>query len=64
MHDKLKEILAEKEREVEELKEAMPSFYGRSPMPLRNFRNGIIGKRGAAVIAEIKFASPSAGIIR
>lgn len=62
MHDKLKEILVEKEKEVAKLRETMSVFDGHGP-PLRNFRDGILGKRGATVIAEIKFASPSAGII-
>ncbi|HIJ41454.1 MAG TPA: hypothetical protein HPP90_10340 [Deltaproteobacteria bacterium] len=63
MHDKLKEILAEKEREVKKLKEAIPIFDGEVP-PFRNFREAILRKGTATVIAEIKFASPSAGIIR
>ena len=64
MHDKLKEILVEKEREVQKLREAMPVFDWEVTPPLRNFRKALLGKRGATVIAEIKFASPSAGIIR
>ena len=62
MHDKLKEILVEKKREVAKLRETMSVFDGHGP-PLRNFRDGIRGKRGAAVVAEIKFVSPSAGVI-
>ena len=39
-------------------------MMGRCASFPRNFREGIRGKDGAAVIAEIKFASPSAGVIR
>ena len=42
----------------------MPPFDGEKASSPRNFREGIRGKDGAAVIAEIKFASPSAGVIR
>lgn len=62
MHDKLKEILVEKEREVANLRERMSVFDKDAP-PLRNFRDGVHRKKGATVIAEIKFASPSAGVI-
>jgi len=65
MHAKLAEILEEKEKEVECLKK------GRNPFPadhfsggIRDFKKALTSNDGIDLIAEIKFGSPSAGIIR
>jgi indole-3-glycerol phosphate synthase len=64
MHQKLKEIIEEKEKEVARLKEnGIGSVDGDIP-PLRDFRAAISCSGKINLIAEIKFASPSAGTIR
>jgi indole-3-glycerol phosphate synthase len=65
MHAKLAEILEEKKREVKRLKKgrlALPEehFSG----SIRNFKRALASNDGIDLIAEIKFGSPSAGIIR
>mgnify|MGYP001424993824 FL=1 len=67
----LNEIIAEKKREVSTAKENV-SFIelereGKNCAPLRNFTDSlrsVISRREPAVIAEIKRASPSKGLIR
>ena len=64
MHAKLVEILEEKNKEVERLKK------GRLALPEDHFSSGIrdfkkaLTSKGIGLIAEIKFGSPSQGIIR
>jgi len=61
----LAEILEEKKKEVAHLKK------GRHPLPadhfsdnVRDFKKALMSNDGVDLIAEIKFGSPSAGIIR
>lgn len=64
MHHRLAEILAEKQNEVKRLKKVMP-FKGDHNLPaLRDFKAAISAPQQINLIAEIKFASPSAGFIR
>jgi indole-3-glycerol phosphate synthase len=65
MHAKLIEILEEKKKEVKRLKK------GRLALPedhfsdnVRDFKKALTSNAGIDLIAEIKFGSPSAGIIR
>jgi indole-3-glycerol phosphate synthase len=60
LHSKLKEILKQKEEEIKELKGRSFKFH---ELPKRSFSEALLSK-GISLIAEIKFASPSAGIIR
>ena len=65
MHSRLAEILKEKQTEVIQLKKngVLPS--GDKDLPsIRDFKNAIHVPDKISLIAEIKFASPSAGIIR
>jgi len=64
MHSRLKEILLEKEKEVALLKKAARPEQGRADMTRRDFKNALSGSDNVSLIAEIKFASPSAGTIR
>ena len=64
MHQKLKEIIEQKHREVSILKkEGIPAVENEIP-PLRDFRKAISVPGRINLISEIKFASPSAGTIR
>jgi len=65
MHAKLAEILEAKRIEVEKLKKAAPMTSAKrlSETP-RNFKRALTSDGGISLIAEIKFGSPSAGIIR
>ena len=63
MHKRLAEILAEKKKEVARLKKAMPA-ESRDLPPIRDFKAAISAPQQVNLIAEIKFASPSAGSIR
>jgi len=65
MHSQLLKILKEKEQEVNRLKKAGVSI-GRDmkALPVRNFKTAISVPGRINLIAEIKFASPSAGVIR
>jgi indole-3-glycerol phosphate synthase len=64
MHRRLKEILAEKKNEVENLKRA-PAFEVDHRLPVqRDFKAAISAPQRINLIAEIKFASPSDGLIR
>jgi indole-3-glycerol phosphate synthase len=64
VHQRLKEILAEKKKEVERLKRA-PAPEADYDLPgRRDFKAAISAPHKISLIAEIKFASPSAGLIR
>lgn len=64
MHANLAEILAEKRKEVDVLKNRNWSTYGGNNVPpIRDFKGVISVPDKISLIAEIKFASPSAGII-
>lgn len=65
MHPRLKEILAHKRSEVEILrKRGLPDTGEKSFFPVRDFKKAISRPDRMGLIAEIKFASPSAGVIR
>ena len=64
MHQRLAEILAEKKNEVARLKKGMPTEIDLNIPPLRDFKAAISVSGRINLIAEIKFASPSAGRIR
>ena len=64
MHQKLKEIIEQKYKEVAVLKkEGIPDIDCEIP-PLRDFKKAISAPGKINLISEIKFASPSAGSIR
>ena len=65
MHSRLVEILAEKQREVAKLKKSGIPVHGDSDLSRsNNFARAISVPNRIGLIAEIKFASPSAGTIR
>jgi indole-3-glycerol phosphate synthase len=64
MHIRLAQILAEKQSEVARLKKSMPINLEINVPPLRDFKTAISIPHKISLIAEIKFASPSAGLIR
>jgi indole-3-glycerol phosphate synthase len=64
MHQRLAEILAEKKIEVARLKKATPFDAIHGVPPPRDFKTAISCPPAIGLIAEIKFASPSAGLIR
>jgi indole-3-glycerol phosphate synthase len=65
MHSRLKEILAEKRKEVGILKKGGVSTGRENDIPpTRDFKGAISIPDRICLIAEIKFASPSAGVIR
>lgn len=65
MHLRLLEILEEKKREVTGLKEQGIPTPGEKDLPgIRDFKSAIARPGRINLIAEIKFASPSAGTIR
>jgi indole-3-glycerol phosphate synthase len=65
VNSRLAEILVEKREEVHRLKErGLPWNRVHDPSPPRDFRGAISVPDRVNLIAEIKFASPSAGIIR
>jgi indole-3-glycerol phosphate synthase len=63
MHQRLAGILAEKKTEVARLKKTM-RFNAINDVPPRDFKAAISVPPEIRLIAEIKFASPSAGLIR
>jgi indole-3-glycerol phosphate synthase len=64
MHRRLAQILVEKQNEVARLKKSMPANREIDLPPLRDFKTAISVPQKVGLIAEIKFASPSAGLIR
>ncbi|MEJ2730143.1 MAG: indole-3-glycerol phosphate synthase TrpC [Deltaproteobacteria bacterium] len=64
MHQRLTEILSHKKDEVARLKMTESFQWDKKPLPLRDFKAAISKQPGIRLIAEIKFASPSAGLIR
>lgn len=64
MHQKLREIIEEKKKEVERLKNVTLWGMDNDLLALRDFKGAISTPGRINLIAEIKFASPSAGIIR
>ena len=64
MHRRLAEIIAEKKNEVAKLKKAMPAEIDGNLPPIRDFKAAVSAPQQINLIAEIKFASPSAGPIR
>ena len=64
MHQKLREILEVKKREVALLKKEKSVFKDIDIPPIRDFKKTISSQGYISLISEIKFASPSAGTIR
>jgi indole-3-glycerol phosphate synthase len=64
MHQKLKEIIEQKHKEIALLKKEGISQPDINIPPLRDFKKAISTPNRINLIAEIKFASPSAGTIR
>ncbi len=64
MHQLLEQILQEKQKEVARLKNVMQVEGDNDLPPRRDFRAAISVPEKISLIAEIKFASPSAGLIR
>jgi len=64
MHKRLAEILAEKKNEVARLKKERPVYRDHNLPPIRDFKAAVSAPQQINLIAEIKFASPSAGRIR
>ena len=65
MNSRLAEIISEKDNEVKSLKDlGLPHSRGDNLPPIRDFEGAISKPNRINLIAEIKFASPSAGIIR
>ncbi len=65
MHSRLTEILAHKREEIIALKNTRPGADTQHELPpVRDFKGALRMNEGISVIAEIKFASPSAGPIR
>jgi len=65
VHPRLKEILAHKRSDVENLRRrGLPADRRKGFSPVRDFKKAISRPGRIGLIAEIKFASPSAGVIR
>lgn len=65
MHSRLIEILDEKQKEVARLKRrGLPAKSNVAATDVRDFKDAISRQDRVGLIAEIKFASPSAGVIR
>ncbi len=64
MHNRLKEILDHKRNEVDDLrKRGLPERSDDDLPPPRDFKAAVATPGKIRLIAEIKFASPSAGVI-
>jgi indole-3-glycerol phosphate synthase len=64
MHRRMNEILGHKRREVENLRKKGLCISGENDLsPIRDFKTAISLPGRISLIAEIKFASPSAGVI-
>ena len=64
MNSLLAEILIEKRKEVDRIRErGVSASRGKSILPIRDFKAAISAPSKINLIAEIKFASPSTGII-
>lgn len=64
MHKQLLKIIDAKKQEVKKLKREGINFKDNDLPPARDFRKALSKPGGVNLIAEIKFASPSAGLIR
>ncbi len=64
MHHRLIEILDRKKDEVAELRRVLPLREIHDLPPMRDFKTALSDPQKIGLIAEIKFASPSAGSIR
>jgi indole-3-glycerol phosphate synthase len=65
VHPRLKDILVHKRSEVENLRKKGLLSTGRKSFPVvRDFKKAVSRPDRIGLIAEIKFASPSAGVIR
>src|SRR5687768_16968782 len=68
MIDILREIVAAKQRELAARRERTPlstlEARLRTAPPVRDFRAALLSGPGVGVIAEVKKASPSAGVLR
>jgi indole-3-glycerol phosphate synthase len=64
MHSKLAAILSAKRDEVSRLRANIPAGAPEDLPPLRDFRAALSAPDKIGLIAEIKFASPSAGLIK
>jgi len=65
MHSKLTAILAEKEKQIERLRRSGPPIGTMTEIPSpRDFRAAVSRPGRVNLIAEIKFASPSEGMLR
>jgi len=65
MHSRLEVVLAEKRKEVARLKKrGLSTVRSDNLPPIRDFKGAISRPNRINLIAEIKFASPSAGVIR
>jgi indole-3-glycerol phosphate synthase len=65
MHSRLQEILKKKQEEIETLRRhGLPRPKDNPIPPIRNFKAAISVPNRINLIAEVKFASPSAGLIR
>ncbi len=65
MHSRLIEIIDEKKREVAQLKQkGLPAESPAEGLKTRDFKAALASQDRTDLIAEIKFASPSAGVIR
>jgi indole-3-glycerol phosphate synthase len=62
MHHLLEKILREKQKEVARLKTKIQPEGHNEPPPKRDFKAAISVPAKVSLIAEIKFASPSAGL--